>query len=38
MKALTICQPYPFLICLPETDPRVDTAPNQAKLRRESTA
>lgn len=22
MKALTICQPYAFLICLPETDPR----------------
>lgn len=22
MKALTICQPYPYLICLPETDPR----------------
>lgn len=20
MKAITICQPYPFLICLPETD------------------
>jgi hypothetical protein len=22
MKALTICQPYPHLICMPETDPR----------------
>lgn len=22
MKALTICQPYPYLICLPESDPR----------------
>jgi activating signal cointegrator 1 len=22
VKAITICQPYPFLICLPETDPR----------------
>lgn len=22
MKAITICQPYPYLICLPETDPR----------------